>query len=205
MLSPTFHTLPSPLPVFCPLPAGAQLQHPLTSSAGVSGAPSGRPQLPLLLTHPPAQPTAGRHCPGTALLLHQAGSLSWSPQSAAVPARAGTEEARGMCTAERPCKASSPRLRFLLAFGSGFPRSPRRQGGKQREGSGRTDRHPPWRCSRGVGSLELRAATQGPPKGPRRGCPGTSWLLGDSARRPPASAPVSVVGKTPRQTPGCGQ
>lgn len=86
-----------------------------------------------------------------------------------------------------------------------FPAAPAGKGGKQREGSGRTDRHPPWRCSRGVGSLELRAATQGPPKGPRRGCPGTSWLLGDSARRPPASAPVSVVGKTPRQTPGCGQ
>lgn len=123
------------------------------------------------------------------------------------PGRRGLAQRRlGGCARpnDRPCKASSPRLRFLLTFGPGFPRGPRRQGGEA-AGRKRTDRHPPWRCSRRVGSLELRAATQGPPKGPRRGCPGTSWLPGDSARRPPASAAVSVVGKTPRQTPGCGQ
>lgn len=59
--------------------------------------------------------------------------------------------------------------------------------------------HPP--CSPGDGSLEPQAPTQGPPKGLRSRCPRTSWLPGDSACRPPASAPVLVACKTPCHTP----
>lgn len=203
MLSPTFHTLPSLLPVFCPLPAGAQLQHPLTSSAGVSGAPSGRPQLPLL---PPHRSPA--HCGSSLSGDSPAPSPGWEPVLVTtVCSRAGvgwhtggSGDVHGRTTVQS--ELSSTQV-FLDVWCGLSPRPPPARG--EAAGRKRTDRHPPWRCSRRVGSLELRAATQGPPKGPRRGCPGTSWLLGDSARRPPASAPVSVVGKTPRQTPGCGQ
>ena len=70
-----------------------------------------------------------------------------------------------------------------------------------REGRGRkgTDQHPPWPRRPGLCVLEPQAPTWASLKGPR--CPRASWLLGNSAHPPLASAPVLLACKTLCQTP----
>lgn len=73
-----------------------------------------------------------------------------------------------------------------------------RSGGKA-AGRTWTDQHPPLPCSPGLGVLEPQALTWRAPKG--LCCPSTSWLQGDSAHPPLASAPVLLACKTLCQTP----